>query len=144
MDPEHLANLAAEAANNARMAAARLEPRPKVLTLCGSSRFPEAFAIANAHLSMLGYVVISLGLFGHADEPMGSKFLVSDGIETSEAKQRLDQLHFRKIDISDGIFVVNVGGYVGSSTKREIEYAKKAGKAVTYMFPPEWEGRSLH
>jgi hypothetical protein len=109
--------------------------RPKVYTLCGSSRFPDAFHIVNAHLSMQGHVVISLGLFGHADQPMGARFLTSDGNEQTTEKQSLDQLHFRKIDISDGIFVINVGGYVGSSTKREIAYAQSQGKSVEYLFP---------
>lgn len=105
-----------------------------IITLCGSSRFPEAFHIANAHFSMLGHVVISLGLFGHANEPRGAKFLTSDGNEATQEKRNLDQLHFRKIDLCDGIFVVNPGGYVGSSTKREIEYARSLGKSVQFMF----------
>lgn len=106
----------------------------KVYTLCGSSRFPEAFHLANMHLSMMGHVVISLGLFGHADQPTGAKFLTSDGNEASQEKQLLDQLHYRKIDLSDAIFVINVGGYIGSSTKREIAYAESLGKQVEYMF----------
>lgn len=105
-----------------------------VITLCGSSRFPEAFHLANAHYSMLGHVVISLGLFGHADQPTGAKFLTSDGDESTKAKQSLDELHFEKIRMCDLIFVINVGGYIGSSTKREIEYAKSLGKHVKYMF----------
>lgn len=109
--------------------------RPKVYTLCGSSRFPDAFHLVNAHLSMCGHVVISLGLFGRADEPTGSRFLTSDGDENTAEKVALDQLHFRKIDLSDAIFVVNVGGYVGSSTKREIAYAQSQGKAVEWLFP---------
>lgn len=110
--------------------------RPKVYTLCGSSRFPEAFHLVNAHLSMQGHVVISLGLFGHADEPRGARFLTSDGDESTPEKVALDQLHFRKIDMADAIFVVNVGGYVGSSTKREIAYAEANGKAVEWLFTP--------
>lgn len=105
-----------------------------IITLCGSSRFPNAFHLANAHFSMLGHVVISLGLFGHADHPQGAKFLTSDGNEATEEKQALDRLHFRKIDLADEIFVINVGGYVGSSTKREIEYARYLGKPVRYLF----------
>lgn len=112
-----------------------MSDKPKVITLCGSSRFPAAFHMANAHFSMLGYVVISLGLYGHADQPEGARFLTSDGNETTTEKRNLDQLHFRKIDISDGIFVINVGGYVGSSTKREIEYARSQGKFVEWLFP---------
>lgn len=80
-----------------------------IYTLCGSSRFPEAFHLANAHLSLCGHIVISLGLFGHADEPCGAQFLTSDGDETTPEKIGLDQLHFRKIDLADAIFVVNFG-----------------------------------
>lgn len=113
---------------------------PKVYTLCGSSRFPEAFHLANAHLSLCGHIVVSLGLFGHADEPRGSLFLTSDGNEKASEKIALDQLHLRKIDLADAIFVINVGGYVGSSTKREIAYAKANGKAVEWLFPPQERG----
>lgn len=107
-----------------------------IYTLCGSSRFPEAFHLVNAHLSMQGHIVISLGLFGHADEPRGARFLTSDGDENTKEKAQLDQLHFRKIDISDAIFVINVGGYVGSSTKREIAYAWEKGKRIEWLFQP--------
>lgn len=110
------------------------QPRPRIITLCGSTRFPDAFALANMHLSMRGHIVISVGLHGHADDPRGARFLAADGDEATAEKQALDQLHFRKIDLSDGIFVVNVGGYIGSSTRREIEYAKQNGKTVEYMF----------
>lgn len=105
-----------------------------IYTLCGSSRFPEAFHLANMHLSMLGHVVISLGLFGHADQPTGAKFLTSDGNEATNEKKQLDLLHYRKIDLAGAIFVINVGGCIGNSTRREIEYARTNGKSVEYMF----------
>ncbi|MGG3810916.1 hypothetical protein ABEV34_04605 [Methylorubrum rhodesianum] len=114
--------------------------RPLVFTLCGSTRFPDAFALANMHLTMLGRIVIGLGCFGHADQPTGARFLTSDGDESTPEKKHLDTLHFRKIDISDGIFVVNPGGYIGSSTKREIAYAQSLGKTVEWMFPPSEDG----
>lgn len=114
--------------------------KPRVITLCGSTRFPDAFALANAHLSMQGYVVIGLGLMGHADEPRGARFLTSDGDESTSEKRELDELHFRKIDLSDEVFVVNVGGYVGSSTRREIAYARQHGKRVRYLFPDDVPG----
>lgn len=87
------------------------------------------------HLSLQGKIVISVGMHGHADLPIGARFLTSDGDEATPEKQGLDQLHFRKIDLADEIFVINVGGYVGSSTKREIAYARTQGKAVRFMFP---------
>ena len=106
-----------------------------IYTLCGSSRFPQAFHIVNAHLSLKGHVVISLGLFGHADEPQGARFLTADGDEGTNEKVSLDRLHFEKIRMSDAIMVINVGGYIGSSTRREIEFAKSLGKRVEYLFP---------
>ena len=109
--------------------------RPTVTTLCGSTRFPDAFALANMHLSLMGRVVIGLGMQGHADEPRGARFLTNDGDDNTPEKRGLDELHFRKIDLSDGIYVVNVGGYVGSSTRREIAYAVDHGKTVEWMFP---------
>jgi hypothetical protein len=108
---------------------------PKVYTLCGSTRFPDAFNVANMHLSLQGHIVIGLGMFGHADEPRGSRFLTSDGDESTPHKKSLDVLHLRKIDLSDAIFVINIGGYVGSSTRREIAYATANGKNVEWMFP---------
>lgn len=86
---------------------------------------------------MLGHIEITLGAFGQADQPAGSRFLLPDGDESTPEKQAIAQLHFSKIDLADEIFVVNVGGYVGSSTKREIEYARSLGKPVNWMFPPE-------
>lgn len=110
--------------------------RPIVTTLCGSTRFPDAFALVNMHLSLMGRVVIGLGCFGHADQPEGARFLTSDGNEATPEKQQLDQLHFRKIDVSDGIFVINPGGYIGSSTEREIAYTRSLGKTVEWLFEP--------
>jgi hypothetical protein len=106
-----------------------------VITLCGSTRFPDAFEIVAAHLGMMGHVVLSVAMYGHADQPRGAKHLCSDGDERAAEKRRLDGLHFDKIAMSDAIFVVNVGGYIGSSTRREIDYARSLGKRIDYMFP---------
>ena len=51
----------------------------------------------------------------------------------TKTKEMLDDMHKRKIDIADEIFVINVGGYIGDSTKSEIEYAIKCGKKVNYL-----------
>lgn len=107
----------------------------KVYTLCGSTRFPEAFHLANAHLTALGHVVISLGIFGHADQPAGTQHLTGDGIMSNPMKQALDGLHFRKIDMCDSIMVINFAGYRGPSTQKEIDYAITQGKGVEYFFP---------
>jgi len=106
-----------------------------VVTLCGSTRFPEAHRMAEMHEAFMGNVCIPLSVYGHQDDPPGSKFLCSDGDESTDGKQGLDEVHFRKIDLADEILVVNVGGYVGSSTEREIKYAEKNGKKVRFLFP---------
>ena len=95
----------------------------RVITLCGSTRFKDAFIEAQKRLTLEGNIVISVGLFGHS----------GDGeVWTEGTKDMLDDMHKRKIDMADEIFVINVGGYIGSSTKSEIEYAEKAGKVVDY------------
>ena len=96
----------------------------KVITLCGSTRFKDAFLEAQKRLTLEGNIVISVGLFGHSGD---------NEVWTEGTKEMLDDMHLRKIDLADEIFVVNVGGYIGSSTRREIEYAGKTGKVVRYL-----------
>lgn len=96
-----------------------------VITLCGSTKFKDNFIWAQEYLTTKGYIVISVGLFGHAD----GKYQT---VITSEMKEMLDDMHKRKIDMADEIFVIDVGGYIGSSTRSEIEYAKSTGKNVRY------------
>lgn len=96
----------------------------KVITLCGSTRFKDQFIEAQKDLTLKGNIVITVGLFGHS----GDSEALND-----EVKAMLDDIHKRKIDMSDEIFVINVGGYIGSSTKSEIEYAKAHGKEVKYL-----------
>ena len=103
----------------------------KVITLCGSTRFKEQFMQVQKELTLKGCIVISVGLFGHAgDGEVWEK--MAEGTIT-KTKEMLDDMHKRKIDMSDEIFVINVGGYIGESTKSEIEYAKKIGKIVNYL-----------
>jgi len=82
-----------------------------------------------------GNIVIPMGLYGHADFPPGAKAATCDGDESTEVKQRLDALHIEKIRLCDEILVVNPGGYIGNSTKREIEFAQANGKGVRYSEP---------
>lgn len=113
----------------------------RVVTICGSSRWPELHKLAEMHEALVGNIVIPMSLFGHADVPQGARFLTSDGDESTPEKQGLDSLHFEKIQLSDEILVVNLGGYVGSSTKREIAFAIERKKDVRWLFPnavPEW------
>ncbi|MBO4412332.1 MAG: hypothetical protein J5794_09145 [Lachnospiraceae bacterium] len=96
----------------------------RVITLCGSTRFKDAFMEAQKRLTLQGNIVISVGLFGHA----GDKEVWTEGV-----KEMLDDMHKRKIDMADEIYVINVEGYIGSSTRSEIEYAEAAGKPVRYL-----------
>ena len=103
----------------------------KVITLCGSTKFKEEFMKAQKELTLQGYIVISVGLFGHSgDQEVWEN--MDEGTLT-KTKEMLDDMHKRKIDMADEIFVVNVGGYIGESTKSEIAYAQATGKKVNYL-----------
>lgn len=105
----------------------------KVITLCGSTKFKTEFLKAQKDLTLQGNIVISVGLFGHSgDSEVWEK--MNEGALT-ETKKMLDDMHKRKIDMSDEIFVINVGGYIGKSTQSEIEYAKQTGKKINYLEP---------
>ena len=98
-----------------------------VITLCGSTRFKEQFMEAQKRLTLEGNIVISVGLFGHSGD---------DEVWTEGTKEMLDDMHKRKIDMADEIFVINVGGYIGQSTRSEIDYALAHGKTVKYLERP--------
>ena len=98
----------------------------QVITLCGSTRFKDAFMEAQKRLTLAGNIVISVGLFGHAGD---------EEVWTAGTKEMLDDMHKRKIDMADEIFVINVGGYIGESTRSEIAYAAAAGKVIHYLEP---------
>jgi hypothetical protein len=107
----------------------------RVVTLCGSTRFRDAFMAAQKDLTLSGNIVISVGLFGHSGD--SEVWENMDEGTLTKTKAMLDDMHKRKIDMADGIFVINVGGYIGSSTKSEIEYALATGKDVTYLEAPD-------
>ncbi len=94
----------------------------KVITLCGSTRFKDDFERINKELTLRGNIVISVGCFGHAGD-----------VFTEDQKIMLDDIHKRKIDMADAIYVINKDGYIGESTKSEIKYALEHGKAVMFM-----------
>ena len=94
----------------------------KVITLCGSTRFKEDFERVNRELTLAGNIVISVGCFGHSGD-----------VFSDEQKIMLDDIHKRKIDMADAIYVINKDGYIGSSTRSEIQYALRLGKQVIYM-----------
>ena len=103
----------------------------KVITLCGSTRFKDEFMKAQKDLTLKGNIVISVGLFGHSGD--NEVWENMDEGTLTKTKEMLDDMHKRKIDMADEIFVINVGGYIGDSTKSEIEYAIKNGKKVNYL-----------
>ena len=98
----------------------------KVITLCGSTRFKDQFLEAQKRLTLEGNIVISVGLFGHSGD---------DEVWNEGTKEMLDDMHKRKIDMADAIYVINVGGYIGSSTRSEIDYARKNGKEILSLEP---------
>lgn len=110
----------------------RVEPatiapdRPEVVCLCGSTRFIDAFDAANLRLTLDGRIVLSIGCVTSTDVGLG----IDDA-----TKERLDVLHKRKIDLADRVLVLNVGGYIGDSTRSEIAHAELTGKRIDYLEP---------
>lgn len=96
----------------------------KIITLCGSTKFKDQFISEQKRLTLEGNIVISVGLFGHSGDVE---------VFTNNTKEMLDNMHKRKIDLADEIFVINVGGYIGESTKSEIKYAINKNKVVKYL-----------
>lgn len=108
-------------------------PSPEIICLCGSTRFYNAFQQANYEQTMQGKIVLSVGFYPHAQEQAHGQVVGC----TAEQKAALDDLHKRKIDLADSVLVLNVGGYIGESTRSEIVYAKAHGKPVHYLEGPE-------
>lgn len=103
--------------------------RPKVVCLCGSTRFWEAFRDEGLRLTLEGVIVLSIGVAA----PISMAYANPDTNEGREQKRQLDNLHKRKIDLADEILVLNVNGYIGDSTRSEIEYARKIGRPVRWL-----------
>jgi hypothetical protein len=100
-------------------------PRPKVVCLCGSTRFYQAFHDANLRETVAGNIVLSIGCDTKSDADLA---LIGEADKTA-----LDILHLHKIDMADEILVLNVGGYIGESTRREIAYAGLFGKSIRWL-----------
>lgn len=105
--------------------------RYKVVTLCGSTRFKDEFMEAQKRLTLEGNIVISVGLFGHSGD--NEVWENMDEGTLTKTKEMLDDMHKRKIDMADEVYVINVGGYIGESTRSEIEYAREHGKMIRYL-----------
>ncbi len=97
--------------------------KPTIVCLCGSTRFGDAYREANRRETLAGRIVLSVGLLGHAE-----------GIDMNgPVKAMLDELHLAKIDLASEILVLDVDGFVGQSTAREIAYAERTGKRIRYL-----------
>ncbi|MCU1441117.1 MAG: hypothetical protein JWP85_2114 [Rhodoglobus sp.] len=103
---------------------------PEVVVLCGSTRFYDEFQQANYELTMAGKIVLSVGFYPHAKALHGhGEGVGHDSIE----KVALDELHKRKIDLADRVLVLNVGGYIGDSTRSELAYAESVDKPIDWL-----------
>jgi hypothetical protein len=103
---------------------------PTIIVLCGSTRFSHTFREQNLRLTLAGHIVLSIGCDMRSD---GELFAGIDEEGMAEIKGQLDELHKRKIDLADEVLILNVGGYIGSSTRSELEYAEKLGKPIRYL-----------
>ena len=106
---------------------------PLVVCLCGSTRFFKEFMLANFNETMAGRIVLSVGFYPHSSEQAHGEHI---GISAAQ-KEKLDELHKRKIDLANEVLVINVGGYIGESTRSEIDYAIAHGKPVRYLEPQQ-------
>lgn len=97
----------------------------KVITLCGSTKFKKEFEQITKELTLKGYIVISVGLFGHCGD---------NEVWTGNTKRMLDKMHKAKIDLADIVVIVNKDNYIGESTQKEIEYAKESKKQIHYYY----------
>lgn len=100
----------------------------KIITLCGSTRFHELFAEYYVKLAMEGYTVLTIPASFQVKGENKGLSEISD-----EIKKRLDECHKEKISISNAIFVLNKNGYIGESTKSEIDFAEYLGKDIFYL-----------
>lgn len=107
--------------------------RPTVVCLCGSTRFWRIFQEASLRETLAGRIVLSIGAAVASDEEHFGH--LSDD-EKAAIKERLDELHLRKIDMANEVLILNVGGYIGDSTRRELAYAQAHGKRVRWLEEP--------
>lgn len=103
---------------------------PRIVCLCGSTRFSQAFQEANLKETLAGRIVLSIGCDLRSDKDIFTNMTKN---ELDKTKERLDELHLRKIDLADEVLILNVGGYIGESTARELAYAKQQGKLIRFL-----------
>ncbi len=102
------------------------ENKTNIVCLCGSLSFKQAFAAAELGFVLTGNLVLTpCCMYGDAQRTDNYK----------EFKGYFDTMHFRKIELCDEVYIVNVNGYIGASTQAEIEYATQLGKKIQYLEP---------
>jgi hypothetical protein len=104
--------------------------KPTIVCLCGSTRFMDEFQVANLCETLAGKIVLSVGCNTKSDEMLGI---------TEAQKAALDELHLRKIDLADEVLFLNVGGYIGASTHRELAYSIFTHKKIRFLDPEKGE-----
>ena len=104
--------------------------KPTIVCLCGSTRFGEAFRESQFYETLAGKIVLTIGCNMRSDDEIFSDLTEH---KKAEIKKMLDELHLRKIDLADEVLILNVGGYIGESTRNELEYAKAKGKKIRYL-----------
>lgn len=105
--------------------------RPQIVVLCGSTRHGlHSFREANLRETLAGRIVLSIGCDTKSDDDLFGGLAADD---QQRVKSELDELHLRKIDLADEVYVLNVAGYIGESTQREIAYAQQVGKPIRYL-----------
>jgi len=95
-----------------------------IVCLCGSTRFSDAFQTANLSETLAGKIVLTIGCDFKSDDELGL---------TIEDKKRLYVLHLQKIDLADEVLILNVGGYIGEDTQKDLDYAISQNKNVRYL-----------
>jgi hypothetical protein len=112
----------------------RLEPnRPKIVCLCGSTRFWREFQKQGLEETLDGNIVLSIGAASGTDDEHFGNLSTQD---YDNIKEQLDVLHLQKIDLADEVLVLNVGGYIGDSTRREVLHAHTQGKPIRWLEQP--------
>jgi len=103
---------------------------PKIICLCGSTRFTDQMLIKQWELTKQGFIVLSWCALPNSYFQGEDKTHIGD---QEGVKEMVDGVHKRKIDLADEVFVLNIDGYIGESTKSEIKYAKIHKKPVYYL-----------
>lgn len=98
--------------------------KPIVVCLCGSGRFKQAYEDAEYNETLKGKIVLTIGC--------NTKDIARSD-ELKHHKSMLDELHLWKIELADQVFILDVDGYIGESTRKEIEFAEKKGKWIRYL-----------